>query len=93
MSYRNVQSRNRTRNQVLDIASFRTRIGTGFQDWKVSEPEAESKKLEPGISDLYYYDVDLLSTREIPGNNRVNISNWQTFMGNGNAFNYSEILK
>ena len=25
--------------------------GTGFQDWTVSEPESESKKLEPGISD------------------------------------------
>ena len=49
-SYRNVQYRNRTRNLVLDIASLRTGIGTGFQDWTVSVPELESKKLKPGIS-------------------------------------------
>ena len=32
-------------------------------------------------------------TRELPGNALVNITNWHLFMGNGNAFNYSEIFK
>ena len=39
---------------MVDGLTIRTRIatqiGAGFQDWTVSEPESESKKLEPGIS-------------------------------------------
>ena len=31
--------------------------GTGFQDWTVSEPESESKKLEPGTSAAGSYQV------------------------------------
>ena len=53
-SYRNVQSWNQTQNRVLDIASLRTGIGTGFQDRIVSEPESELKKLELGISAVQY---------------------------------------
>ena len=30
--------------------SLGTGIGTEFLDWRVSEPESESKKLEPGTS-------------------------------------------
>ena len=45
-----MQSRNRNRNRVLDMDSLGTGTGTGFQDWTVSEPESESKKLEPGTS-------------------------------------------
>ena len=30
--------------------SLGTGTGIGFQDWTVSEPESESKKLEPGTS-------------------------------------------
>ena len=33
--------------------SLGTGTGIGFQDWTVSEPESESKKLEPGTSALY----------------------------------------
>ena len=33
--------------------SLGTGIGTEFLDWTVSEPESESKKLEPGTSDQY----------------------------------------
>ena len=46
-----MQSRNRNRNRVLDMDSLGTGTGTGFQDWTVSEPESESKKLEPGTSE------------------------------------------
>ena len=37
---------------------------------------------------IHYQD-----TREPPGDTLVNISKWQIFAWNGNAFNYSEILK
>ena len=47
-----VQSRNRTLNRVLAMDSLRIGIGTEFLDWTVSEPELESKKLEPGTSVL-----------------------------------------
>ena len=47
-----VQSRNRTRNRVLAIDSLG--IGTEILDWTVSEPESESKKLEPGASGQYH---------------------------------------
>ena len=46
-----VQSRNRTRNRVLAMDSLRIGIGTEFLDWTVSEPESESKKLEPRTSE------------------------------------------
>ena len=36
--------------------SLGTGTGIGFQDWTVSEPESESKKLEPGTSDPEYLD-------------------------------------
>ena len=32
--------------------SLGTGTGIGFQDWTVSEPESESKKLEPGTSGM-----------------------------------------
>ena len=47
-----MQSRNRTRNRVLAMDSLGIEIGTEFLDWTVSEPESESKKLEPGTSGL-----------------------------------------
>ena len=53
-----VQSWNQTRNRILDLDSIRTRIGAGFQDWTVSAPESQSKKSEPGISDLKYVQCD-----------------------------------
>ena len=45
-----VQYRNRTLNRVLAMDSLGIGIGTEFLDWTVSEPESESKKLEPGTS-------------------------------------------
>ena len=46
-----VQSRNQTQNRVLAMDSLGIGIGAEFLDWTVSEPESESKKLEPGTSD------------------------------------------
>ena len=45
-SSKQVHSLNLTRNRVLEM----DRTGIGFWDWTVSEPELESKKMEPGTS-------------------------------------------
>ena len=34
--------------------SLGTGTGIGFQDWTVTEPESESKKLEPGTSGILW---------------------------------------
>ena len=51
------QSRNWTRNRVLAMDSLGIGIGTEFLDWTVSEPESESKKLEPGTSVMYHFQL------------------------------------
>ena len=46
--------------------SLGTGTGTGFQDWTVSEPESESKKLEPGTSAVLGAKVPGLRQEQLP---------------------------